>query len=233
MNARSCATCPAARNKDKDGEETVADFLELFESLLPEGGVAPLFEGADCALCKGEHKGKRTSYAIVDFGHREPKALHFRRAFKKSGVGFLLPLQFNCCTACRRRILLLTYLPLLALLALGAPVAILLSIPHVGQGLRAASPWLPLLLAVVAAGGGYAIGVGIKHILAKRFSTGMYVDLLTHPVAKAMLEKGWFPLFGEKKPQPVFAKKRIRYGLGNAPSEAYARKIPENGENQD
>lgn len=234
LNARSCETCPVSR-RDKDGEkeQTVADYLDLFESLLPEGGTAQLFESKTCTLCKKDPKGARTAYAIVDFGHSEPKELQYRKLFQKGRVGFLLPLQFGCCTACRRRLLLLSYLPLLAPLLLCALIAPALAVPHWTEALRAAAPWLPLLLAVVALGGGYALGRVLQKVLQKRFARVMYVDFLTHPVSRAAIKKGWFPLFGEKRPQPVFTKKRIRYGLGNAASAAYAVQNAERVENAD
>ncbi|MBR0081864.1 MAG: hypothetical protein IJP98_03885 [Clostridia bacterium] len=227
LNQRMCEDCPVHRNGPESAEQT-AQFVEQFESLLPEGGVAPLFESKTCTLCKTEPKGKRSSYAIIDFGHSEPKQLVHRRLLQKQGVGFMVPLQFACCHKCRRRFLLHAYLPLLAPVVLVALTLPALMIPHWIESLRAAASWLPLLIAVLAAGIGYAVGKILQRELGKRFEQEMYFDLLQHPASQAMLEKGWFPLFGEKKPRPVFSRKRIRYGLGNAPS---SRKIAENSEN--
>jgi len=234
LNTRSCAECPLSR-KDSDGDKPaiVQGFVDQFETLLPEGGVAPLFESETCTLCKTEPKGKRSCYAILDFGHEEPKELHARRLFHKKGVGFMMPLQFACCRKCRSRFLLASYLPLLVPTLLTALLIPFFVEPHLMQALRRVAAWLPLLLVVLTAGGGYLLGKLLQAKLKKRFETVMYFDLWQHPVTKSVLDKGWFPLFGEKQAQPIFSNKRIRYGIGTAPSEAYVRKIPENGESID
>ena len=78
------------------------------------------------------------------------------------------------------------------------------------------------------------LGKVLQGVLKKRFGEDMYFDFLEHPAAIALQEKGWFPLYGKKDTQPVFSKKRIVYGLGNAPSDAYSvsveEKIPVNRE---
>ena len=228
LNQRSCAECPVHQNGGKTASET-AKFVEQFESLLPEGGIAHLFESETCTLCKGEPKGARAGYAILDFGHTEPKELQARKLFHKGGVGFMVPLQFACCKACKRRLMLWSYLPLLVPLVLTAAVVPFVTVPHLVQALRAAASWVPLLLVTLAMGGGYAIGKLLQIVFGKRFDEKMYFRLLTHPTAEAMQEKGWFPLFGEKQTQPVLSKTRIRYGLGTASS----RKIAENAELSD
>ena len=234
LNARSCEECPAAQTEGKKASKTVANYLDLFESLLPEKGVARLFESKDCMLCKTEPKGKRSSFAIIDFGHSEPEDLQARRMFHKNSVGFMLPLQFACCSACRKRILLLEYLPTLGVIVGLIPLIPVFLNPRWMQSLRAVGWWLPLVLAVAAVSIGYLTGILVQKSLKKRFSDVMYWDLMEHPVAQELIEKGWFPLFEEKRAiTPVFTKKRIVYGLGNAKSTAYARKNPENREKAD
>ena len=232
LNQRSCAECPVQQNTGKNAEET-ADLVERFEALLPEGGIAPLFENETCTLCKTEPKGEATGYAILDFGHSEPKELHARKLFRKGTVGFMVPLQFACCRACRNRLLLSSYLPLLVPLVLTALIVPFVTVPHWSQALRAAASWLPLALVLFGIVGGYGIGKLLQIFLRKPFDRVMYFDLLKHPVSQAMTEKGWFPLFGEAYPQPVLSKKRIRYGLGSAPSAALNGKNAENAEESD
>lgn len=231
LNMRSCADCPAARGaEDGDAAETVADYLDLFETLLPDGGTAELFESETCTLCKTAPKGKRSCYAILDFGHAEPRSLRAKRFFGKNEVGFMMPLQFACCKACRRRFLIAEYVPLLVPLLLTAIVLPFLVNPHLTEKLRGAAAWLPAALVILSVGGGYLVGKLWQSALIKRYESVMYLDLLSHPKALSLKEKGWFPLLSEKRPMPVFSKKRIAYGLGNAESEVYSRKNPENGE---
>ena len=111
LNTRSCEECPLASGKDEgDSARVVSGYIDLFETLLPEGGVASLFESEECTICKNEPKGKRDCYAIVDFGHTEPTTLHIRKLFRTSNVGFMMPLQFACCKRCRNRFLLMYYI---------------------------------------------------------------------------------------------------------------------------
>ncbi len=234
LNAQSCENCPAAQTEGTKASKTVANYLDLFESLLPEDGVARLFESSECTLCKTEPKGKRSTFAIIDFGHNEPEDLQMRKLFQKNRVGFMLPLQFACCGKCRRRILLLEYLPALGVIIGLIPLIPFFVNPHWMQNLRAVASWFPLVLAVAAIGIGYLAGKLLVKSLKKRFSGLMYWNLMEHPVTQELIAKGWFPLFEEKRTvTPVFTKKRIVYGLGNARSSAYLRKNPENREKAD
>lgn len=234
LNARSCEECPIAQTEGKKASKTVANYLDLFESLLPEEGVARLFESSTCTLCKKEPKGKRSTFAIIDFGHNEPEDLQIKKMFQKNKVGFMLPLQFACCSACRRRILLLEYLPVLGVIAGLIPLIPAFINPHWMEKLRVAASWLPLVLAVAAVGIGFLAGKLLQRSLKKHYSGFMYWNLMEHPVSKELIEKGWFPLFEEKRTvTPIFTKKRIVYGLGNARSSAYSGKNPENREKVD
>ena len=114
LNMQSCKDCPM---RDQEVRENMQSDVRLFTSLLPEEGIAPLFESPDCQLCRGEDKNPRDGYGILDLGHREPKRTvrsGFLRLKKKDPVGFIAPLQFAICKKCRQRLLLLEYLPLLA-----------------------------------------------------------------------------------------------------------------------
>ena len=219
LNQRSCADCPVHQSEGGCAEET-AEFVERFEQLLPEDGIAYLFESKTCVLCKTEPKGARSGYAILDFGHKEPKELAQRKLMQKQSVGFMVPLQFACCRKCRARLLLCEYLPLLGPIVPLALISPVLANPHWLQSLRAVAGWLPFVLVAVLAGVGYAAGRILQNVLGKRFEQKMYFDLMGHPASKAMKKRGWFPLFGEKRIVPVFTKKRIRYGLGAASTKS-------------
>lgn len=235
LNAETCENCcVTAERNGEDRSGLVKENVALFESLLPDGGVAYLFESDTCTICKDEPKEKAERYAILDFGHSQPEALHARRLLQKSNVGFMLPLQFACCRKCSSRFVLSAYLPLLVPAALTAAWIPFFVSPHLMQGLKAAASWLPLVLVLITVAGGYALGKALQRNLSKRYEKSMYFDLLTHPASKALMEKGWFPLMERNGSMPILSKKRIEYGLGNAPSGAYetepADKIPVNSE---
>ena len=215
LNMRSCKSCPVPNGGDA---AQIAEDVELFESLMPEGGLAPLFEPEDCQLCRGE-KQKKSGYAILDMGHNEPKRLQRRSWLLPKGVaGFLVPMQFACCRACRRRLLFLSYLPLLSSILLTAIAVMLATNDAIAMSLRKMNSLLPLYLVGGAMLLGYLAGLLIAIILRKGYNRVMVVNALEHPTAIAMMEKGWFPVLGRGRAKLVFTKKRIDRGLGTAPS---------------
>ena len=207
-----------AKNNGDDAD-TVIGYTELFESLLPEDGIAPLFESQTCTLCRGEQKGEASAFAVADYGHEEPKGLQSPSLLRRKTPGFLLPVQFACCKRCRLRLLTLGYLPLLTPLLLTAPLVVALAEPHIMQQLKVPGMWMPLLLVALTLGIGYLVGKILQNVLRKRFASETYLDPNEHPTVQALVEKGWFPLAEKKDSAYVFTKKRIRYGLGTAGSK--------------
>lgn len=245
LNAETCENCPhSAERTGQDQTDLLKENVTLFESLLPDGGVSYLFESETCMVCRTEPKEKADRFAILDFGHHEPEAIQSRRLFQRSGVGFMMPLQFACCKKCGRRFFLSAYLPLLVPAALTAILIPMFVSPHLMQIVKSAAVWLPFALVLLTTGGGYLLGKVLQQRLNRRFDQSMYFDLLSHPASKALMEKGWFPLSGRNTSAPILSRRRIEYGLGNAPSCAYAgkemdkipvnrEKIPENREKAD
>jgi hypothetical protein len=233
LNMPSCDECPL---KGRVADPEIHRDLERFCELQPEGTVAQLFESETCTLCKNEPKGATSCYAVFDMAHEEPKKLAKRRLFGKQTTGFMVPLQFACCKSCRRRMLLEAYLPLIATLVCTAAVLPFVMTEKIAQGLRAAAPWLPLLLVAVALFGGYGIGKLLSWLWRKKNDAVMVTDVRTHPFVKQMEEKGWRPLFTDRKVRIAFTNKRIQKGLGSAPSAVYDLpdvEIAENAENAD
>lgn len=225
LNMPSCKECPLG---GRQADEQLIKDVALFESLLPEGGsgASRLFESETCCLCKGE-KGSKDGYAVFDMVHTEPKALHQKgflaKILKKGASGFMIPLQFACCKRCRRRSLLVSYLPMLLPAVLLAICLIFAVQPKAMRALREVAQWLPLALAVAAGAGGYILGRILSMVLRRKYAEEQYLDLREHPYVKAMQNQGWRPLFAEKQGNPVFTKKRMEYGLGTAPGSVYER----------
>lgn len=233
LNMRSCEECPL---KGRVADEQIHKDLKLFCDLQPEGTVAKLFESEQCTLCKVEPKGTASCYAVFDMAHEEPRSLAKRKLLSRQSTGFMVPLQFACCAKCRRRMLLEAYLPLLAPIVLTLIVLPFVTVEHLAQQLRAVASWLPLLLVGVALVGGYGIGKLLSVLYWNKSESVMYNDVRKHPFVLEMQEKGWRPLFNDRKAHVAFTKKRIEKGLGSAPSAVYGlsdAEIGENAENSD
>lgn len=214
LNMRACRGCPA---EDKDAREcnAIREDVDVFNSLLPEEGVASLFTGEECTLCKGEWKRKRDSYALFDMGHADPRNRKQKLSlFRKKTYGFVIPLQFGCCRECRRRHQLLGWLPMLTvILILGAALLVVAQEP-VAQSLRNVWRGLPLLVMLLAAGLSFVVSKVLTRVLRARFNETTYMDLKDHPMVRRMTALGWESVTDAKYPQPVFTRKRLSYGIG-------------------
>ena len=198
LNMRSCEECPL---KGRVADPEIHRDLKTFCDLQPEGTVAKLFESKTCTLCKDEPKGATSCYAVFDMAHEEPKKLARRRFLSRQTTGFMVPLQFACCSKCRRRMLIEAYLPLITPIVLLACVLPFVMTEKLAQTLRQISTWLPLALAVGALIGGYALGKLLSLLYRNRSRTLMYTDVREHPFVLEMEKKGWRPLFNDRKPQ--------------------------------
>ena len=234
LNMRTCDECPL---KGRIADPEIKRDLKLFCDLQPEGTVAQLFESETCTLCKNEPKGKTVCYALFDMAHTEPKTLSQRKGLakilNKQETGFMVPLQFGCCTACRRRILLTVYLPLIVPILMTAIALPIVTIEHTAEKLRAVAGWLPFLIVLLAIVGGYGIGKLLAYLYKRRCETVMYTDVREHPLVLAMQEKGWRTLFNDRQPHIALTKKRLQKGLGTAPSRVYAMPDDEIAKNSD
>ena len=233
LNMRTCDECPL---KGREADPKIHLDLQKFCDLQPEGTVAQLFESKTCTLCKDEQKGATSCYAVFDMAHEEPKTLAKRRFLSRKATGFMVPLQFACCAKCRRRILIEAYMPLVTTLVLTCVVLPLVMSEKLAQALRATAAWLPIALAIGAMLGGYLIGKLLSWLYRRRNDALMYTDVREHPFVLRMEEKGWRPLFNDRKAHIAFTRKPIARGLGTAPSGVYslpAVEIEENPENSD
>ena len=219
LNMRTCEECPL---KGRVVDDQLFADLKLFCDLQPEGGVAQLFESETCTLCKEEPKGRPTGYAVFDMAHTEPKQLKRRRFLSRQDTGFMVPLQFPCCTACRRRILFTMYLPMIVPIILTGISLPIVTIEPIAEKLRTVAGWFPALIVAFAILGGYGIGKLLSVLYRKKCSSVMYTDVREHPFVLDMQSRGWRPLFNDRQMRVAFTKTRIPRGLGSAPSSVYA-----------
>ena len=233
LNMRACRGCPAEGKDPRECNDIRDDVNTLF-SLLPEEGIASLFVGEACSLCKGEEKGKRESYGLFDMGHTDPRARKKKLSlFRSKAYGFVVPLQFGCCRACRRRFQLLSWTPMLVtILILGAALLVVAQEP-VAQSLRNVWRGLPLLVMLLAAGLSFLVSRVLTRILRARFNEQTYMDLRDHPLVQRMISLDWESVVEGKYPQPVFTRKRLCYGVGTAVPAAAEEKSEEDGKISD
>jgi len=117
LNMHTCANCTV---RDSENKTEIISDLDLFETLLPEGGIARLFESRDCQFCKTPVKGKRRGYAILDMAHPEPRRLQkWLFGSRMSRIGTMIPVQMGVCPKCRKRFMLMEYLPMLIPVVIG------------------------------------------------------------------------------------------------------------------
>ena len=230
---RACRGCPA-EGKDARECNDIREDVDLFRSLLPEEGIASLFMGEECTLCRGEEKGKRESYGLFDMGHADPRDRKKKLSlFRSKTYGFVVPLQFGCCRDCRRRYQLLGWMPMLVTIVILGGTLLIVSQEPVAQSLRDIWRGLPLVVIAVAAGLSYLLGKVVTKALRARFNRDTYMDLRDHPFMQRMISLGWESLVEDKYPQPVFSRKRLGYGVGTAVPPRTEEKIRPDGENLD
>lgn len=214
LNMHTCATCTV---RDSDHKSEIMSDLDLYESLLPEGGVARLFQSRECQFCKTPVKGKRKGYAILDMAHPEPRRIQKWLFGKRTArIGTMIPLQMAVCQKCRSRFLSIEYLPMVIPVAFGIAALFAFSADAIKGPLVDISMFAPFggwILVVLL---GALIGRLIANGLQKRWSKDMVTDVMQHPVVKEMTEKGWTPITTKSRTNLLFSKSRMARGLGTA-----------------
>ena len=217
LNMHACETCTI---KGSDEMDRVMEDLDVYESLLPEGGISRLFTAKECQLCKGETKGGKKGYAIIDMAHPLPKRVQKWLLGKRTlKIGTMIPVQLAICPACRRRYMLMEYLPVICPVILGILGLILLSLNGVSTPLSNISSVMPLIAWILLILVGVLLGKLLAKTVGKRNADKMYVDALEHPVLKEMVEKGWAPMSKQSHTKLLFSKSRLARGMGTAVDE--------------
>ena len=232
LNMRACRGCPA-EDKDLREADDIRNDVDTLYAILPEEGIHRLFSGEDCALCRGEKKGRRESFGIFDMGHADPRERGGKKLslFRNKTRAFVIPLQFGCCRDCRRRFQIISWLPILVTIVIMGTALLMVVREPVAQSLRNVWRGLPLLVVLIAAGLSFLVSKVLANVLRARFNTRTYMDLRDHPMVQRMIALGWESLAEGQYPQPVFTRKRLSYGVGTAVPAATEEKITDDGEN--
>jgi len=185
---KECKDCFINELNSDDAEKMLNDF-KVTISLLPKNFDTLL--GDECGFCKGEHKFKRHTYAIVDIAHSEPeskKGMFFGMGKRvRQKIGSLLPVSISICKRCRGQFKKLDIIKWAALLAFtGVSVGVCL-IPAVNV-----NPVLPY--AIVLAGGiaGYIAGKILSSWYMNKKSEETCFNVFDIPVLAKMRDIGWF-----------------------------------------
>ena len=217
LNMRSCSVCTV---RDADDMEEIMKDIDLYETLLPEGGIARLFESKDCQFCKTEVKGKRRGYAILDMAHPEPKRVQkWLFGSRTARIGTMIPLQMSVCPKCRRRFLLMEYLPVVIPVVVGFVALIVVSMDSVRNPLVNLSMFAPFGAWIVATLLGVIAGKLLTDGPERSWSKEMETNVMRHPVIVEMVNKGWTPITAKSRTKLLFSKSRLAKGLGTGDSE--------------
>jgi hypothetical protein len=217
LNMHTCAACTIRDSENKG--EIISD-LDLYETLLPEGGIAHLFESRECQFCKTPVKGKRRGYAILDMAHPEPRRVQKWLFGKRTArIGTMIPLQMGVCPKCRKRFLLMEYLPMLIPVVFGIGALLLLSLDAIRNPLVDLSMFAPFGTWIVITLVGIILGKLVTDGFERAWAKEMETDVMRHPVIAEMTDKGWTPITAKSRTKLLFSKSRLARGLGTADGE--------------
>ena len=217
LNMHTCANCTV---RDSENKTEIISDLDLFETLLPEGGIARLFESRDCQFCKTPVKGKRRGYAILDMAHPEPRRLQkWLFGSRMSRIGTMIPVQMGVCPKCRKRFMLMEYLPMLIPVVIGIAALFVISMDSVHNSLVDLSMFAPFGAWIVSVLVGVIAGKLVTDGLERSWSKEMETDVMRHPVIVEMTNKGWTPITAKSRTKLLFSKSRLAKGLGTGDSE--------------
>lgn len=217
LNMHTCAACTV---RDSENKAEIISDLDLYETLLPEGGIARLFESRECQFCKTPEKGKRRGYAILDMAHPEPRRVQKWLFGKKlARIGTMIPVQMAVCPKCRRRFLLLEYLSALIPVIVGILALIVISMDSVRNPLVDLSMFAPFGAWIVMTLIGVIAGKLLTDGLQRAWDKEMVTDVMCHPVIAEMTNKGWTPITAKSRTKLLFSKSRLARGLGTGDGE--------------
>ena len=214
LNMRSCSVCTV---RDADDMDEIMKDIDLYETLLPEGGIAQLFESRECQFCKPPQKGTRSGYAILDMAHPEPRRVQKWIFGKRTArIGTMVPVQISVCKKCRSRFLALEYLPILIPVMIGLIALFAVSADPLKTTLANILLFMPFGVWLGCVLIGALAGKLVTDGLAKTWDKDMVTDVMQHPVIAAMTEKGWVPITAKSRTKLLFSKTRLNKGLGTA-----------------
>ncbi len=227
LNMESCEKCTVDCSDEEKAERVKQDIADM-AALLPKDGMAKLFTGDECVLCKGE-KGKKEYYAFFDMGHigrRRHRVKGLQGILKKEPrFGSLLPAQVGCCAECKKRVSRLSYVKSAIIAAFLASGVIVLSFRAINEPLMAITHGLPFYIFAVWTIIGVLTAQLAYRVMRRKYERLTYLNVMDAPELSELKEKDWFELFAEHGvSRLVFSKKPMSHGLFAAMPEELADK---------
>ncbi len=228
LNMSDCDACMAGRMGQEEAERMQRD-LDVTMSLMPESGVSGLFTAEHCLLCKRE-PGARAWYADVDIGNVEPKTVknNFIGMKTVARTGSMVPLQIACCADCRKRILMIEYLPTAVTLSLSLLALLLMSIRPIREALMRVHVILPVVIFAAVVAAACLLGTLLRKRLCADAEAKTYLHVFDLPLLAGMRERGWFEITEANKSitHYVFAKRRMRQGIYTGEAQPEGAQAP-------
>jgi len=215
LNMLGCESCTVA-SRSKASMEELVKALDALKALMPEGGIEHLFLSDTCVLCKGDSPDKRSCYALLDLGNREPEteSRNVLGIKTKLRTGSIVPVQLAACDACKKRHTALSYTVSLWVSLTGVGTVLLLSYRPLREYLASFGAMVPFLTFVAAMLLAWGIGALLRRSRIKRYGAHMHLDVMDIPALSEMREKGWFEITEKKGfSRLVFSKKRLKQGV--------------------
>lgn len=219
MHMTNCKRCTVACTDEREAAR-ITGALDQLKALMPEDGIADLFITRECVLCKGDRKGKRRYYGMVDLGNPLPRSSRpDTMGFKpKAKAGSIVPVQLAACSRCRRNYLLAGYLPVYLATGFALAALVVMSIRSLREALMAVTYGLPFYVFAGATLLGIILGAALRSSALKKLKNETEFQVMNLPKLKAMAEKGWFELYPQKRvSRLIFTKKRLRAGVYTGP----------------
>jgi uncharacterized paraquat-inducible protein A len=131
----------------------------------------------------------------------------------------MIPLQMGVCPKCRKRFLLMEYLPMLIPVVFGIGALLLLSLDAIRNPLVDLSMFAPFGTWIVITLVGIILGKLVTDGFERAWAKEMETDVMRHPVIAEMTDKGWTPITAKSRTKLLFSKSRLARGLGTADGE--------------
>lgn len=223
LNMRGCDECPLNGMGEYERKRAAQEIIQIKE-MMPEGELSDLFVGDECMLCAGDTRNKKEFYALVDLARPKDgkKSVYKGIPGVTSKDGYIIPVQIASCKRCMRNFKLAMYAPAVTAILVGIIPIAALSVRSLREQLMRVSHIMPFIVFVLFELIAIALYVLLNKYLTKKLSSEtilnvMHIDRLRH-----MEENGWIELQKGKRSSdysvssPVFAKKRLKYGMFTA-----------------
>ncbi|MBQ3552153.1 MAG: hypothetical protein IJA35_03215 [Clostridia bacterium] len=225
LNMQGCDECPLNDMSEYDRKRAAQEIMDI-RDMMPEGELKELFTGDECMLCVGDTKNKKEFYALVDLVRPKNgrKSVYKGISGITSSDGYLIPVQIASCKRCMRNFKIAMYAPIVLAILIGLIPIAALSVRTLREQLMSISHIVPFIVFLLFELIAIALYVLLSKYFAEKLSSETILNVMNIDKLRYMAENGWIELQKGKKSSdylvssPVFAKKRLKYGMFTAAS---------------